>query len=330
MSNQGVQMNRSYFVPMILLGSVIFGAGLYGIRAAKIALEHYEEQSRHYVRKPGIKVDRETMLSTIRSSRGEATALRCEQMRLHALSATFVGLVFIVWAFDRRSMYVRLQAARRGEAMGSLLKVKMQIRSIAFSGLLLLFAAGAVMQLRQIMPEWVNHMRARSQRMENERMKAFLEENGIPVKYVYWGHGKGGKTIHLEGPEVSEVSILSELPINYLTLQNTQVTNLNPLRKCPLWNLSLEGSSVSDISLLAGTQIQHLDLRETNVLDLRPLVRMPNLKSVYLSRQQIIDNLEVLRNLSITVKEVPGGPSFSTGGIEWQKEYETVDVNNMK
>lgn len=320
-------MNRSYFIPMLLLGSVILAAGLYGIRAAGIALELYEEQSRNYVRKPGIKVDRETMLNTVRSSRGEATALRCEHMRLHALSAAFVGLVFIVWAFDRRSMYARLRTARGGEAAGALLKVKMEIRSIAFSGLLLLFAAGAVMQLRQIMPEWVNHMRTQSQRRENERMKAFLEENGIPVKYVYWGHGKGGKTIHLEGSKVTEVSILSELPINYLTLQNTQVTNLNPVRKCPLWGLSLEGSLVSDISPLAGTQIRHLDLRETNVLDLRPLARMPDLENVYLSRQQIINNLEVLRNLSITVQEEPGGPAFTTGGIGWQKEYE--DANNV-
>ena len=322
-------MNRSYFIPMLLLGSVILVIGLYGLRAARIALEHYEEQSRNYVRKPGIKVDRETMLKNIRSSRrGEATALRCEHMRLHALSATFAGLVFIMWAFDRRSMYARLQTARGGEVEGKLLKVKMQIRSIAFSGLLLLFAAGAVMQLRQIMPEWVSQMRMRSQRRQNERMKTFLEENGIPVKHVYWRHGKGGKTIRLEGPEVRDISILSELPINSLTLQDTQVTNLKPLKKCPLWRLSLEGSSVSDISPLAGTQIEHLDLRETNVLNLRPLIRMPKLKSVYLSRQQIIDNLGVLRNLSITVQEVvPGGPKFKTGGIEWQKEYE--DANNV-
>jgi hypothetical protein len=310
---------------MLLLGIVILAIGLYGIRAARIALEHYEEQSRNYVRKPGIKVDRETMLSTIRSSRrGEARALRCEHMRLHALSATFVGLVFIAWAFDRRSMYARLQAARGGEDAGLLLKAKMQIRSIAFSGLLLLFAAGAVVQLRQIMPEWVNHVRARSQRRENERIRAFLEENGIPVKHVYWGRRKGykgGKTLHLEGPEVRDISVLSELPINYLTLQNTQVTDLKPLRKCPLRQLSLEGTSVSDISPLAGSQIGHLDLRETNVLNLRPLIRMPDLKSVYLSRQQVIDNLEVLRNLNITVNR------FTVGAIGWQKEYE--DANNV-
>ena len=314
---------------MLLLGSVILGAGLYGIRAARIALEQYEEQSRNYVRKPGIKVDRETMLKNIRS-RGEATVLRCEHMRLHALSATFVGLVFIVWAFDRRSMYARLQAARDCEAAGKLLKVKMQVRSIAFSGLLLMFVAGAFVQLRQIMPEWINHVRAQSRRRENERIRAFLEENGIPVKYVNWGRGKGGKTIRIEGTEIKDISILSELPIVFLTLQNTQVTNLNPLRKCPLLHLSLEGSSVSDISPLAGTQIWHLDLREKNVLDLWPLSQMPNLESVYLSRQQIIDNLEVLRNLSITVGEAPGEPAFTTGGIGWQEEYETVDVNNIE
>jgi len=320
-------MNRSYFIPILLLGSIIFAAGLYGIRAARIALEQYEEQSRHYVRKAGIKVDRETMLKTIRFSRGEATALRCEHMRLHALSATFVGLVFIAWALDRRSMYARLQAARGGEAAGSLLKAKMQIRSIAFSVLLLLFAVGAMVQLRQIMPEWVNIMRMRSDHKKSEKVRAFLKENGVPVKYVNWGRGKGGKTIHLEGPEVRDISILSELPIIFLTLQNTQVTDLNPLRKCPLRHLSLEGSPVSDISPLAGTQIGFLNLRETNVLDLQPLAHMPNLERVQLSRQQIMFNLEVLRNLKIIVQEVPGGPAFTTGGIKWRKEYE--DANNV-
>jgi hypothetical protein len=319
-------MNRSYFIPMLLLGSVILAAGLYGIRAAGIALELYEEQSRHYVRKLGIKVDRETMLNTIRSSRGEATALRCEHMRLHALSAAFVGLVFIVWAFDRRSMYARLRVARGGEAAG-LSKAKMQIRSITFAVLLLLFTLGTVVQLRQIMPDWVNIMRMRSDQKKSEKVRAFLEGNGIPVKFVNWRRGKGGKTIHLEGSEVKDISVLSELPVVFLTLHNTKVANLNPLRKCHIRHLSLEGSPVSDISPLAGTQIEFLDLRGTNISDLQPLAHMPSLKSVQLSRRQIIDNLEVLRNLNITVQEAPGGPAFTTGGLGWRKEYE--DVNNV-
>jgi hypothetical protein len=320
-------MNRSYFIPMLLLGSVILAAGLYGIRAAGIALELYEEQSRHYVRKPGIKVDRETMLNTVRSSRGEATALRCDHMRLHALSAAFVGLVFIAWAFDRRSMYARLRTSRSGETVSSLLEAKMQIRSIAFAGLLILFTTGAVVQLRQVMPDWVNIMRMRSDQKKSEKVRAFLEGNGIPVKYVNCRRGKGGKTIYLEGSETKDISVLSELPVVFLTLHNTKVANLNPLRKCPIRHLSLEGSPVSDISSLAGTQIEFLDLRGTNVSDLQPLAHMPSLKSVQLSKGQIMDNLEVLRNLNITVQEVHGGPAFTTGGLEWRKEYE--DVNNV-
>jgi hypothetical protein len=54
---------------------------------------------------------------------------------------------------------------------------------------------------------------------------------------------------------------------------------------------------------------------------------MPSLRSVQLSRRQIMVNLKILRNLRITVQEVPSGPAFTTGGMGWRKEYE--DANNV-
>lgn len=313
-------MNRSYFVPTLLLGCVILVTGLYGLRAARIALEHYDEQSRHYVRKADVKVDSKTLMNSL----GVTEALRYKHMRLHALSASFVGLVFIVWAFDRRSMYARLQATQPSQAVGSLAKAKMQIRSIAFCGLLLLFATGAVVHLRQIAPEWVNHVRMRSDRKKTERVRAFLEGKGIPVDRVYWGDGKGRKSITLTGSEVKDISALAELPVISLDLRNTNVIDLSPLSKSKLRRLSLEGSKISDISPLVGTQIGSLNLKGTNVSDLQPLTEMPRLKSVQLSRQQIMDNLHILRDLNITVE------GCRVGGPAWQKKYEAFDANSVE
>lgn len=321
-------MKRSYFVPMVLFGGVAVGAGLYGLRAARIALEDYYEQRRPYVRKTVLlKLDSKTLLQSL----GPEQALLCENMRSRALSATFVGLVFIVWAFDRRSMYVRLKATEPGESAGSMRKAMAQIRSIAFCALLLLFAVGAAVHMNQIVSEWVNHMRIRSRRLKNERVRAFLEEKGIPVTYISWGSGsKGWKSVSLAGPEVKDISALAKLPIARLELINTQVTDLNPLNKSALRSLSLERSKISDISPLAGTKIGFLNLAGTDVSDLRPLTQMPELARVRLSRQQIVDNLELLGSLDIVVEEVPEGPSLRTGGQAWQMEYESTGVSGIQ
>lgn len=319
-------MKRSYFVPMLLLGSVVLVTGLYGLRAARVALEYYEEQSHHYIRKADVKVDRETLLKSL----GPEHRRRYENMRLHALSAAFVGLVFIAWAFDRRSMYARLNATKQVPTVGARQKARMQIRSLAFCALLLMFATAAVVHMREIAPEWVNHMRIRSRRLKNERVRAFLEEKGIPVERVNWGDGKGGKSITLAGPEVRDISALAELPIRSLYLRDTNVTDLSPLSKSPLRSLFLEGSQVSDISPLAGTEIDSLFLEGTRISDLQPLAQMPKLERVHLSKQQIMDNLEVLRGLDVTVKELPDGPSLQTGGTAWQLEYEAADANAVQ
>jgi hypothetical protein len=39
-------MKRSYFIPILSLGIIMFFIGLFGIRAAGIALEDYYEQRR--------------------------------------------------------------------------------------------------------------------------------------------------------------------------------------------------------------------------------------------------------------------------------------------
>ena len=55
-------------------------------------------------------------------------------------------------------------------------------------------------------------------------------------------------------------------------------------------------TAVAEVRLpVSQAQINLLDLSETNVSDLQPLIQMPNLGSVWLSRKQISDNLEVLR-----------------------------------
>ena len=318
-------MRRSYFIPILSLGIIMFFVGIFGISAARIALENYYEQRHPYVRKTVLNDDSETLLKSL----GSEQALRYKNMRLHALSATCVGLVFVVWAFDRRSMYARLQNLRGEEVTGSWPKTKLQIRSIALCVLLLMFATGAVLQLRQIMPEWVNHVRTRSDRNKAASVRAFLESKGLPVAQIYWRRGgKGWKSVTLAGTQAKDISALAELPIAELKLIDTQVTDLNPLNKSALRSLSLVKSPVRDISPLVGTKIHFLNLIGTDVTDLQPLGRMPELRTISLSRQQVVDNMDVLRELDLVVKEVQGGPAFRTSDPDWQQEYESADDNS--
>jgi hypothetical protein len=57
---------------------------------------------------------------------------------------------------------------------------------------------------------------------------------------------------------------------------------------------------------------------------------MPNLKEARLSRDQIMANLDVLRNLDITVQMVDGGPPWRTSGPGWRQKFEAQDVNRPR
>ena len=61
----------------------------------------------------------------------------------------------------------------------------------------------------------------------------------------------------------------------WLNLDNTNVSDLTPLKGMPLKVLWLINTNVSDLTPLKGMPLEELDLVNTNISDLTPLKGMP-------------------------------------------------------
>ena len=130
--------------------------------------------------------------------------------------------------------------------------------------------------------EAVNH--------EAARIRAALKTAGVPVAELSVYHGKGsGIRLRLQGEEVTDISVLSGSKITMLTLRETAVTNLAPLKSCQIRSLSLHGSNISDISALEGSTFYLLDLTETAVTDLAPVARITILDELRLRGTRVSD-----------------------------------------
>ena len=279
---------------MALAGGVLAVLGLCGVYAASLAaIEH---------------ADRLAFM-----------APRIEHMRTQGALTAILGLVVTVWAFDRKRACARL-AATPAETVGA---AKPDVRNLLFGGLLLVLFGAVLLQLRDSAPSWAHTLRRRAGIKSIARIRSVLTREGVVFRSVGLD-SKAGRliSVSLEGPCVRDIEPLSGLPIHCLHLRDTAVRDLTPVRSCPISRLVLRGTPTHDLSALAWTQISFLDLRETPVTDLRPLMRMPNLRSVKLSRDQILANLHVLRELDITVQIDDGGPAWQTTGAGWRKEFE--------
>lgn len=74
---------------------------------------------------------------------------------------------------------------------------------------------------------------------------------------------------------VRSIEALRGVPLEYLDLGMTDVSDLGPLAGMPLKELILENTPVSDISVLKGMQLEGLKLQNTKVTDLSVLQGMP-------------------------------------------------------
>lgn len=98
----------------------------------------------------------------------------------------------------------------------------------------------------------------------------------------------GGWELDLNRTGITDLSILSGVPVTSLNLGDTAVADLTPLRKLPLERLTLFDTQVADLSPLEGMQISELNLRGTQVADLSPLRGMP-LASLRLQDSAVTD-----------------------------------------
>ncbi len=98
--------------------------------------------------------------------------------------------------------------------------------------------------------------------------------------------------LFLQNIQVSDLAPLAGLnQLNYLDLNNTQVSDLSPLAALKqLKTLNLNNIQVSDLNPLAGlTQLNSLNLNNIQVSDLNPLAGLTQLNSLDLRNTQVSD-----------------------------------------
>ncbi|HRH97821.1 MAG TPA: protein kinase [Prosthecobacter sp.] len=108
----------------------------------------------------------------------------------------------------------------------------------------------------------------------------------------------GGINLILTDLEPGDLSVLRGLPINRLTLGNSNLTDLRPLEGMPLEWLSISYTKASDLSPLKGMNLRNLKMRGLSVKDLSPLKGMP-LEDLDLEDCRQIDNIEALRGMPL-------------------------------
>lgn len=102
---------------------------------------------------------------------------------------------------------------------------------------------------------------------------------------------------------IKSIAALKGLPLRFLDLGMTEVTDLSPIKGMPLKTLILENTTVADISVVEGMQLEILQLQNTKVTDLSPIAGMPirelNLLAVP------IENLNSVARLPLQTLWVP-------------------------
>ncbi len=112
------------------------------------------------------------------------------------------------------------------------------------------------------------------------------------------GYFNGGINLTLTDLAPGDLSALRGLPINRLTLGNSNLTDLRPLAGMPLEWLSISYTKVSDLSSLSGMKLRVLKMRGLDVKDLSPLNGMP-LEDLDLEDCRQIDDIAALRGMPL-------------------------------
>ena len=121
--------------------------------------------------------------------------------------------------------------------------------------------------------------------------------------------------LNLENSKVSDISLLSGMPLSSLNLaRNAAVTNIAPLRGMPLAYLDLSGTRVQDLVPITRAPIFELNLSNNRrILDLNPLQTGP-LTKLDLSGTSVSD-LRPLRELQLTSLNLQRTPVSDLGPL---------------
>ncbi len=359
-------MGRSYFVPLLVLAGILITAGWLGVHAASVAPGRGRQLTIEYVN--SARQNPDDQIHFVQSLRDEIAALQKKHAWLEALSVVFMGLIFTFWAFDRWAMQGRYGMVEPGAARAKgrladlrnlafgVLLVVMAVAALIY----LRFLVPDWLDTAKWKSDQMKVERIRKTLLQHGIAAESISYWRKPVSYTIVLQGpevndihaiaetpatdlflrntsvtdlsplKRSKItfLHLEGGLVSDLSPLAGMPATYLCLRDTKVTDLAPLKTSAVEHLILEGGAIRDVSSLAGIRVKFLDLRGAEVSDLHPLAQMPCLRSVGLTRTQILANLDVLKNLDVEVQETHGGPTFHPKSSAWQKQYEGVGTEN--
>ena len=100
---------------------------------------------------------------------------------------------------------------------------------------------------------------------------------GIPLQYLDLGF-----------TEVSDLSPIVGMPLKELILENTPVTDINVLKGMSLEGLKLQNVKITDLSPLYGMPLKELNLMGVPVADLTPFSKMP-LVTLWVPQTQVSD-----------------------------------------
>jgi hypothetical protein len=103
--------------------------------------------------------------------------------------------------------------------------------------------------------------------------------------------------VGIDNQPLTNLTLLSGVPISRLSLMRTKVADLSPLRGMPLKTLQLAGTAVTDIGPLQGMTLELLQLSQTAVTNIDPLRGMP-LKVLNLTDCAGITNLDALAGMT--------------------------------
>jgi tetratricopeptide (TPR) repeat protein len=127
-------------------------------------------------------------------------------------------------------------------------------------------------------------------------------------------HGLALDWLDLAGCPVSDLNPLRGMPLGQLNLASTRVTDLQPIRDLKeLRVLSLYACTVSNLSFLEGLQLVWLDLNATPVADLTPLRGMP-IRALTLRNTRVTD-LGPLAGMPLTDLDCTSIPAFDFSSL---------------
>lgn len=158
---------------------------------------------------------------------------------------------------------------------------------------------------------------------QEERSKAQilmerLKMAGITYKWLSQTDS-GEFVVDLTGCQITNISLLKDIPVVVLGLKDTQVDNLSDIAGMKLVYLNIEGTPVSDLSPIKGMPIRDLRIRNSEVSDLSSLEDMP-IRYLSFSSKKITKGLDIVRNLK-SIQTICDDDGKPIAAAEFWKNY---------